>query len=445
MIHDLTVGKPSKLLIKFTLPMFLGIVFQQLYSIADSVVVGQFAQSREAAVAAIGASYSITMIFLAIAAGANIGCSIVISQLFGAKDYKDMKTAITTSIIGVMVVAALLTVLGLIFSDTILTLLNTPAKVFDDSAIYLKVYIGGLAFLFLYNICTGVFTALGDSRTPFYFLLASSLGNIALNLIFVICFAWDVAGVAWATFICQGIASILSLIVLLRRLRRFHSTERPVLFSAQILKKISRMAIPSILQQSFVSVGNLLVQYVVNGFGAEVLAGYSSAIRLNTFAITSFSTISSAVSSFSAQNVGAGKMDRVEKGWKVGITMGLVVALPFLILYLLFSTQMAKLFVRDPSPQALETTVTFLRIVALFYPAIMFKLVCDGVLRGAGVMREFMIATFADLLLRVILSYALSGPFGSIGVWTSWPIGWTLAAVLSYIFYKKGKWKKSLL
>ena len=308
LITDMSQGRPAAILWRFTIPMLLSAVFQQLYNVADSVVAGRFV--GEDALAAVGASFPITMIFMAVALGSNTGCSVIISQLFGAKETARMKTAVSTSVIAILALSALLTAGGFLFCEPLMRLLGTPENVFADSQLYLNVYIGGLTFLFLYNICTGVFTALGDSRTPLYFLIASSLANIVMDVVFVVCFHMGVGGVAWATFLCQGVASVLAAWTLFRRLRGVPAPERHPLFSWRMLGRIARIAVPSILQQSFISVGNLFIQSLVNSFGSAVVAGYSAAVKLNTFALTGFTTLGNGLSSFTAQNIGAGKPER---------------------------------------------------------------------------------------------------------------------------------------
>lgn len=433
MITDLTEGKPSKILWRFSIPMLLSVVFQQLYNIVDSVVAGKFVGAQ--ALAAVGASYPITMIFMAIATGANIGAAVIISQLFGAKHYGKLKTAIFTSVLSIAALAALLTVLGICLCGGMLSLLKTPAGIFADAKLYLNIYIGGLIFLFLYNICTGVFTALGDSKTPLYFLIASSVGNIILDLVFVIVWDMGVAGVAWATFIAQGISSLLAFVVMCKRLKQFPA-ENYQKFSLPMLGAIARVAVPSILQQSFVSVGNLFIQGRVNSFGADVIAGYSAAVKLNTFAITSFSTLGNAMSSYTAQNIGAGKRSRIPQGLKAGVIMLIVLALPFFGAYFIFSNTMMKVFVDGSEAGIIAVGKTFLHIVAPFYFVVAAKLVVDGILRGAGRMKAFMVATFTDLLLRVVLAYVFSCAMNTeTGIWLSWPVGWTIAALLSWLFY----------
>lgn len=433
MITDLTEGKPSKILWSFSMPMLLSVVFQQLYNIVDSIVAGKFISAS--ALAAVGASYPITMIFMAIATGANIGAAVIISQLFGAKKLSQLKTAIFTSVISITALAVILTVFGMLFCGGMLNLLKTPGDIFPDSKTYLNIYILGLTFLFLYNICTGVFTALGDSKTPLYFLIASSVGNIILDIIFVVPMGMGVAGVAWATFIAQGISSLLAFWVMLRRVRKIQS-EKFEMFSFRMLLNISKVAVPSILQQSFVSVGNLFIQSRVNSFGSDVIAGYSAAVKLNTFAITSFSTLGNAMSSYTAQNAGAGKLIRISQGFKAGIVMLIVVALPFVAAYFIFPQNMMNIFVNASEKDIIDVGKVFLRIISPFYFLIAVKLIIDGILRGTGLMRQFMVSTFTDLLLRVILAYVLSYMLSSeIGIWMSWPVGWVIATILSSIFY----------
>ena len=423
--------------------MLLSVVFQQLYNIVDSVVAGKFIGA--AALAAVGASYPITMIFMAIANGANIGAAVVISQLFGAKSYEKLKTAIFTAVISITVLAVILTIAGVILCSPMLKMLATPENIMADSMVYLSIYIWGLLFLFTYNICTGVFTALGDSKTPLYFLIASSLGNIFLDILFVAVFKMGVAGVAWATFIAQGISSVLAFTVMLTRIKKIKSKPYTK-FSWRMLGRISLIAVPSILQQSFVSVGNLFIQTRVNFFGSDVIAGYSAAIKLNTFTITSFATLGNAMSSYTAQNTGAGKTDRIRAGFKNGMIMSLATALPFFIAYFVFPHTMMNIFVNSHEQNIIDVGNMFLRIASPFYFIAAIKLAADGLLRGAGLMRAFMTSTFTDLLLRVILAYVFSYAMNSeVGIWLSWPVGWTVAAAISvgfYIWYSKKNLKK---
>lgn len=448
MNRDLTVGNPRKVLWSFVLPLLISVVFQQMYNIADSVIVGQMSgsgEAGEAGVAAIGASYPVTMIFMAIALGANSGCSVIISQLFGSKKFGDMKTAIYTSFISVLVLSAIFLAAGLPLAKPILKLLETPSDIFSDSISYLNVFILAFPFLFVYNVATGIFTSIGDSRTPLYFLIGSSVGNIALDLLFVGVFRWGVRGAAWATFAAQGIAMAGTLVVLLFRFRLWRDYKCKK-FSVAMLKKISLIAIPSILQQSFVSVGNLFIQALVNKYGTAVVAGYTAASKLNIFAVNCFVTMSNGVSNFTAQNYGIEDKARIKQGFKWGCVLSLIISLPFFLMFFIFPNFAVRLFMSEVSEEALTAGSHFLMFVSPFYFIICLKLISDGVLRGTVKVWCFLISTFSDLLLRVGFAYILAGPLGlqSDGIWLSWPVGWTLSTEISLIFYFSDIWSRKL-
>jgi putative MATE family efflux protein len=419
------------------------VIFQQLYNIADSFVAGKFI--GESALASVGNGYEITLIFLAFALGCNIGCSVVVSQLFGAKKYADLKTAVYTTLISCGVLCVLLMTLGILLSENLLSLINTPSELMADSKLYLNIYILGLPFVFYYNVATGIFSALGDSKTPFIFLAASSTANIAVDILFVTAFKMGVPGVAWATFLCQGVSCILAVTVVFRRFARLGKGEHGRPFSAAMLKKICIIAIPSILQQSFISVGNIVIQGVINTYGAGVIAGYSASVKLNNLVMTSFTTLSNGISNFTAQNIGAGKKARVHLGYKAGLKLLFTICLPFALLYFFFGKYLVYLFLTDPTAEALSTGVIFLRIVSPFYFFVAAKLSADGILRGAEKMNRFMITTFTDLILRVVFAYVLSRFFGSVGIWSAWPVGWSTGSILSTIFYFTGPWRKDYL
>ncbi len=441
MNKDLTVGRPETVLWKFCLPLFGSIIFQQLYNLADSFVAGKFV--GESALAAVGNSYEITLIFIAFAFGCNIGCSVVVSQLFGAKKLSELKTAVYTTLISSGVVCLVLMVFGTVFCTDLLELIHTPQDILADSKLYLDIYIWGLPFVFYYNVATGIFSALGDSKTPFYFLAASSLSNIAVDILFVTAFKMGVAGVAWATFLCQGVSCVLAVVVVFRRFRTIETKEKPKIFSVSLLKKIAIVAIPSILQQSFISVGNIIIQSVINTFGASVIAGYSASVKLNNLVITSFTTLGNGISNYTAQNIGADKPVRVCQGFRAGLKLVWMLCLPLTLLYFLAGRYLLYIFLDNPTGTAMQVGIQFLRILAPFYFVVSAKLVSDGILRGAGLMKQFMAATFTDLILRVVLAKVLSIPFGPLGIWCAWPIGWSISTVMSIYFYEKGPWKKA--
>lgn len=440
MNKDLTIGKPETVLWKFCLPLFGSIIFQQLYNLADSLVAGKFI--GENALAAVGNSYEITLIFIAFAFGCNIGCSVIVSQFFGAKNYRDMKTSVYTTMLSSAVLCAVLMLMGILCCNGLLTLIHTPEEILADSKLYLDIYIWGLPFLFFYNIATGIFSALGDSKTPFLFLAVSSASNILVDILFVSAFHMGVAGVAWATFLCQGISCIFSIVVVLRRLAGIHTEGKIPVYSFEIFIKIARIAIPSILQQSFISIGNIIIQSVINSFGAGVIAGYSAAVKLNNLVITSFTTLGNGISNYTAQNIGAGILPRIRAGFRAGVKMVWLLCVPIVILYIAAGEELVNFFMNAPSETALSAGVQFLSITAPFYFIVSVKLAADGILRGAGLMKNFMIATFTDLILRVVLAEVLARQIGVIGIWCAWPIGWTIAMILSVRFYRNGPWKE---
>lgn len=438
MNKDLTVDNPAKVLRTFCLPLFGSIIFQQLYNLADSWVAGRFI--GENAIAAIGNSYQITLIFIAFAFGCNIGCSVIVSRYFGSKNYRDLKTSVSTSIISSSVICATLMIIGFLVFVPLLQVVHTPESLIKDSITYMNIYLLGLPFVFFYNISTGIFSALGDSKTPFYFLAVSSISNIGIDILFVKALNLGVAGIAWATFLCQGTSCILALLFVFKRIHALKTSEKPPLFSGNIFLQFITIAIPSILQQSFISVGNIIIQGSINVFGSGVIAGYSTAVKLNNLVITSFTTLGNGISNYASQNIGAKKYDRVHEGFKAGLKMVWTLSLPICLIYIVLPKLLLTFFIDNPSYDAIKSGTLYLRILSPFYFVISTKLVADGILRGAAKMKEFMIATFSDLLTRVLLAVILSGTvLGYLGIWCAWPLGWSLATFISVYFYKRMK------
>ena len=436
--RDLTRGSVWRQVLAYAMPLVASSLLQALYSMVDTVIAGHFAGS--AAISAINNSGQILNILTKIAIGITTGGNIIIGQYYGAKEQGRLGEASGT-LLSLSLLLGAATAVGLYAGAyPLLGLLGAPAM--EQSVAYLRICAVGMVFVFGYNALSAVLRGVGDSRTPLYFLIASSLANIVMDVVFVVCFHMGVGGVAWATFLCQGVASVLAAWTLFRRLRGVPAPERHPLFSWRMLGRIARIAVPSILQQSFISVGNLFIQSLVNSFGSAVVAGYSAAVKLNTFALTGFTTLGNGLSSFTAQNIGAGRPERVKQGFRAGAGMTLCVAVPFIAAFVFAGPQMVRLFLSAPSADALAQGTLFLNIVAPFYVLISLKLAADGVLRGAGCMGQFMTATFTDLILRVILAFLLAPRFGAAGIWMSWPLGWAVAAALSLGFYFTGGWRK---
>ena len=431
----------SALLI-FALPMMLGNFFQQAYTMADSVIVGRFV--GEDALAAVGASYSLTNVFISIAIGGGVGASVITSQTFGRRDYPRMKRSVSTALLAFLAISIALGGVGLLFSRQIMVLLNTPQNILADATTYLNIYFIGLPFLFMYNVLSSMFNALGKSRIPLYLLIFSSLLNIGLDIWMVGPLQMGVAGAAWATLIAQGISAVLSFSIFLRELKTYPGKLEGRFFDLRELQNMGRVALPSILQQSTVSIGMMLVQSVVNSFGSQMLAGYSAAMRIESICVVPMSAMGNAISSYTAQNIGAGKEDRVKSGYRVSYGIIFAIAAAICLVVQLLARPLISLFLEAPSAAAFDTGIACVRFMGWFYVLIGLKMISDGVLRGAGDMTMFTVANLVNLGLRVILAVTLAPRFGIQFVWMAVPAGWLINYLISFFEYRTGKWKKAL-
>lgn len=435
----LITENPLKSLIVFAIPMIIGNLFQQAYTMADSAIVGRLV--GEKALAAVGAAYSLTNIFICVAIGGGMGASVIVSQYFGHGNYGKLKKTVYTALVSFLVISVMLGVIGLAFSKNIMIAMNTPVEVLDMSVTYLQIYFLGLPFLFMYNVLSSMFNALGKSRIPLYFLIFSSVFNIILDWVFVADFALDVAGVAWATLIAQGVSVLGSFTVLRKELKKLEGASDGI-FEAEELLPMAKIALPSILQQSTVSIGMMLVQSVVNSFGAESLAGFSAGMRIESICIVPMAAVGNAISSYTAQNIGAGQLKRVSKGYVQANKMVIFFGAVICVILELFPTQFITLFLgADGSQVAIATGYGYLVFMGFFFFMIGFKMAADGVLRGAGDMKLFTIANLVNLSIRVIMAMTLAPRFGIAWVWYAVPIGWTANFVISYLEYRTGKWK----
>lgn len=428
-------------LLLFALPMIFGNLFQQFYNIADSVIVGRYV--GEHALAAVGASYAITNVFIAIAIGGGIGSAVIISQCLGARQTARMKTAVFTTLINFLAVSILLGIFGLIMNHKILGWVNTPSEVFHDAAVYLAIYFAGLPFLFMYNVEASIFNSLGDSRTPLYLLIFSSLLNILLDMVFVIVLHQGVRGVAIGTLIAQGVSAVISFILLLRKLKDYPAEKHWAVYDFNLMFSMVRIAIPSILQQSIVQIGILLVQSVVNSFGASVLAGYSAGMRIESISIVPMLAMGNAMSTFTAQNVGAGQLDRVKKGYRMCYAAILSAGLFLCLLYQFFGRVFISAFLdADSGGIAFSTGLDYMKFLSFFYAFIGLKACTDGLLRGAGDVKAFTIANLVNLSIRVIVTNVFAPIYGIQVAWMAVPMGWAANYLISFSWYLTGRWKK---
>lgn len=437
-MKDMTKGSPMKLIVLFALPMVLSSMLQQCYNIADSLIAGKFAGVD--ALAAIGVSNPITTLFVGLGTGAGMGCSVVISQLFGAKAMRKLKTSIYTALIAFLVLGLTLMGIGSLCSAALADLLHVPGNIYEDAISYLRIYMFGLPFLFMYNIANAVFNALGDSKKPLYFLIFSTVLNIILDIVFVVRFSWGVRGIAAATFIAQGLAAILAVSVLLHKVRKLE--KKVTTFQFDLLTSMMRVGIPTMIQNAIVSIGNLFVSRLVNSYGSDFIAGYSAALKINGFFMVVIVTIGNAIATFSAQNIGAEKMDRPGKGLRSGLIINFVYVTLATIVVFLLGRQLIGLFVNeDAVEEVYRAGIGYLRVVTTSSLVFILLNNCCAVCRGAGYMIAFTSTTLVDLVIRVGSAYLLAPKIGSPAVYWSVAIGWFVGAVMGVYFFASGKWK----
>ena len=434
--------RPAAALLVFALPMMLGNFFQQVYTMADSAIVGRLV--GEDALAAVGASYSLTNVFISIAIGGGVGASVITSRTFGSREYARMKRSVSTALLSFLGISLLLGGVGLSLSRQIMVLLRTPENILDDATTYLNIYFLGLPFLFMYNALSSMFNALGRSRIPLYLLIFSSVLNVALDIYMVGPLQMGVAGAAWATLIAQGISAVLAFCIFLKELRAYPGSLSGRLFDMGDLKNMAKVALPSILQQSTVSIGMMLVQSVVNSFGSQMLAGYSAAMRIESVCIVPMSAMGNAISSYTAQNLGAGQPERVKAGYRASYGIVFAIAAALCLVVQLLARPLIFLFMEDGgSAVAFETGMACTRFMGWFYELIGLKMISDGVLRGAGDMTLFTVANLVNLGLRVVLAVTLAPRFGIQFVWMAVPVGWLVNYLISFFEYRTGRWRRA--
>lgn len=434
---SLTTGNVWKTLLLYSLPLFGSAMVQQLYSLVDLLVVGNFAKEGALAVDAIGNATVIINVLLAFALGANGGCSVVVARHFGEEDYKRVRETVNTAIISYSVLCAVIMTVGFGFGNLSLQALSVHSSYFDDCLSYLYIYVGSLPFVFLYNLGCGICSALGDSKTPFIFLVISSVLNIGLDFLFVCVFHLDVAGAAWATLISQAISCGLTVVVLMRKLKSVKTEEKPKIFDKRLLKELTVTSVPIILQQSFVSVGNFFVNKRINLIGEDATTGFTTAFKLTSMANMGVVSMTNGLANFASQNKASGKYGRVKVGYLAVLCYALITSLIFLAVYVAFPQFFTKLFVQQEklTEQAMDYAVQFITIVSCFLPVVCVKIVSDGLVRGSGGNVGFTVSTFTDLVLRVALVYILTDTgWGFSGVCWAWAIGWSISAFIAVGF-----------
>ena len=442
-MQDMTVGSPAGHILRFALPLLIGNLFQQFYNMVDSLVVGNFVGAN--ALAAVGACGSMNFLFFSLSSGLAIGIGIIVAQYFGAKDEENIRMTIANSIYVLSVVAILVSVLGIIFSPALLRLLQTPDSIMADSVLYMKTTCAGIVAIAAYNGVASILRALGDSKTPLYFLILASIINVVLDLLFVLRFEWSVFGVAMATIIAQAVAAVTCIIYAYVKVPYFRLTAEQLRPQKEIIKRSFVLGIPLALQNSMIAVSCMVLQGVVNTFGETVVAAYTIIGRIEQVVQQPYSSLGAAITTYTGQNVGASKLERVKKGYHQAIIMVLIFSILLLPICYLFGEQIIGAFVKEP--EVIAIGVKALRINSLFYFGLGMIYVPRALLNGAGDTGFAMLNGFTEVACRILYSQVLTRipALGYWGIWVTTGATWATTAVVCVIRYTKGKWKQKAL
>ena len=450
-MRDLTQGSEGRNIFRFAVPMLVGNLFQQLYTFVDQIIVGRFLGKE--ALASVGASFPVIFLLIALIIGVATGGTIVISQFYGAKNYTKVKRAIDTIFILMGVMAIIMTVIGVAFSQKIFHLMKLPEDLIPSANAYFTIYVSGLVVFFGYNGVAAILRGLGDSITPLYFLVLATILNIVLDLLFIVKFGWGIEGAALATIIAQGIAFFVAVFYLNKTHELIKFNIREFTFDWLIFKQSVRIGLPTGLQQTFVALGMMALMGIVNGFGTDVVAAYTAAGRLDSLAIIPSMVFSTALATFVGQNIGAGKIERVKKGLSRTMIMAAGTAVGITLLVIIFKLPLMHLFTTDQA--VINIGGGYLTIVTSFYLLLTGMFVYGGVMRGAGdTIIPMFLTLFSLWIIRIPAAVYLSqetvhflgltirgAGMGEKGIWWAIPIGWAFGLILSYFYYRTGRWK----
>lgn len=430
---DMTQGSIWKLLLQFAIPMSVGLLFQQLYNTVDTMVVGKFVGKE--ALAAVGSTSSIINMLVGLCAGLSTGASVVISQTYGAKDYKSLSEAVHTTILVTFILSVFATGTGVLIVSPMLRLMATPDDVFPQAKLYLTIYFAGVTGLLIYNMGSGILRAVGDSKRPLYFLIFSALLNIALDLLFVVVFHMAIAGVAYATIISQFLSALLVLFTLTHSDAPYAIHWGKLGITRPILKQILAIGLPASIQQAVTSFSNVFVQSYINAFGSNCMAGWSSYNKIDTYALIPVQSIALASTTFVGQNYGAKKFARAKKGVRQALILSIIITAFLCTLMVIFRFQLVSLFTNDQS--VLDYGGRFLAIISPFYVLICFNQIYAGALRGAGEAKAPMIIMLSSFVvfrqIYLYVSKLLNGGFITVAL--AYPMGWVVCSLLMTIFY----------
>ncbi len=429
---DMTQGNPLPILLRFSIPLFISNLFQQLYNMIDAVVVGQFVGSN--ALGAVGSTGYITNIFFGISAGLSAGAGVITAQSFGAKNDTMVRKSIVACVYLVGGSALVMGLLGFSLAPAILKIMDTPAAIYPDALLYLRINCPGILASAAYNTLAGTLRAIGNSRTPLLFLIVASLINLVLDLVFVICFRWSVAGVAFATILAQFFSALACLFYVMKREPYFRIPKPEWRFDKALTKQAVRLGIPFALQSNMISISNLALQRVVNGLGETVVAALTAANRFESFVQLPLSSLHISLGTFAGQNIGAKKPERVTKGLKTGITAGLLFVSVMIPITMLFGSNIISMFTTEADVIAIGAAGIFTS--SFFYIPLCFVHTTRGTINGLGDAKFPLLTGIVEVVVRVFLAAPATALFGFRGIWITTGTTWTLAALLGIWRYR---------
>lgn len=437
---DMTTGSPVRHILKFALPLLIGNLFQQLYNMVDSIVVGNFVGKN--ALAAVGACGSMNFLFFSLSSGLAIGIGIIVSQYFGAKDEKNVRSTIANSIYVLLMAALSVSVIGIIFAPQLLKLLVTPDNIIGDSTIYMRTTCAGIIAIAFYNGVSAILRALGDSRTPLYFLILSSIVNVILDLTFVRALEMGVFGVALATIISQAVSAVTCLIYAYHKVPYFRLTKEELRPHKEIILKSFRLGMPVALQNSMIAISCMVLQGVVNSFGDTVMAAYTITNRIEQIVQQPYGSLGAALTTYSGQNIGAGKIDRVKKGFRQAILMALIFSILLIPVAYLFGSRIVGIFVKEQ--EVIDIGYRALRITSLCYFGLGMIYVPRALLNGCGDTGFAMLNGISEVVCRILYSpiFTRISLLGYWGIWCTTAATWITTAIVCVVRYFQGKWKK---
>lgn len=436
---DLTEGKVWKVIIRFALPLLIGNLLQQFYNITDSIIVGQFLGKE--ALAAVSASFFIYYFIISLVIGVGSGTTVVISQLFGAKQYQKVQLAFSSFFIFMLVGGIILSIAGIIFAEPVFRLTNTPEEVIPQAVAYFRIYIGGTFLFVTFNSIISILRGVGESVRPMLFILITTVLNIAFDLLFILVFKWGIEGAARATVVSQGIGMCIALAYVNNTHPLLSIKKQDMLFDWKLFKESLKIGLPTSVQQCAIALGLIALLGIVNSFGTNTLTAYGAAGKIDTIITQAILTLSGALAAFCGQNIGAGRLDRVKKGVQFTMYTNIALGLLTFAAVYLFGNEMMRIFTKDIDVVAIGKE--YLLIIGGFFIVHGALNVYNGALRGAGDTLFPMITSLVCLwLIRIPLAYYLSSWLGRNGIWWAIGISITIGLIVTFVYYKIGFWKR---